>query len=487
MGVTLYTTRVVLSALGASDYGLYNVVGGFVSMLAFVNSSLTNATQRFITYELGKNDNDKIKLVFQNSLTMHLSLMVIVVIVAETVGLWFVSEKLSIPESRNTVAIIVYQISILTTCVSIIQVPFMSVLIAHERMKIYAYIGIYEAVMKLIVAYCIDNSAYDKLVLYAFLLLLVGVTTFGILIVYSKLHFEIISFKLAFSRSILKKMTNVSGWTLIGMVASTLNLHGINLLINLFFGVVVNAARGIAYQVNAAINGFVSNFLMAAKPQIIKLYAENKIEEMTNLTLNVCRYSAYLLLFFMIPVYFEIEYVLTLWLGDYPYYTPYFLRIVLLQSLIVSMSQPVIIVTLASGRLKMPNLTGGLILLLPFPISYILFKMGCPLLIVLLLNIIPYVFEGFTDSYYAQKYTGFSQRRFYKEVYFPVFKLAIPMYLLPFVFVLLFPEDNMVRLILIIILSTFNSSLLIYNFGIDKHTRQVIKHFVYNKFAKNKI
>lgn len=482
--VGLYTSRVVLQTLGISDYGLYNVVGGFVTMLAFLNGTMANGTQRFLSYAIGKGDSCKLKKVFANALTLHLLIGLVILILAETVGLWFVSTQMNIPLGRETAAMWVYQFSVFTFVISVIQVPFMSTLIAHEKMDIYAYMSIYEVTAKLLVVFLIQMLAYDKLILYAALICLAQFSSAFLYNFYTRKHYEESSLKLGFDKKTIKEMTSFSLWTLIGALGCTTNGQGVNVLLNIFFGTVVNAARGVAFQVNSIIVGFSRNFQVASNPQIIKFYAEGKIEEMTNLANRTSKYSAFLLLFIMLPVFIDIEYLLKIWLGEYPKFAPIFLRLVLVQSLIQSMSGPVVTVTHAGGKLKMPNLTGGISILMSLPICYVALKLGCSPVTVFVINIFPWFFECFFDAYYAQKYTGFSLKRFYKEVYLKVVCVSIISLALSYLLCGYIPFDNLLKLFFVGIICVMISALTILFIGLERTERKRLLNFINSKIKK---
>lgn len=486
MFVGLYASRVVLRTLGVSDFGLYNVVGGFVSMLSFLSSTLTNGTQRFLSYELGTRNFERLKGVFANALTLHLMMAGALLLIAETIGLWFLYNYMTIPEGRETAAFWVFQFSILTFLVSVVQVPFMSSLISHEKMDIYAYMSIYDAVMKLLVVYLIGIGDFDKLILYSFLICLVQVSSATLYNFYTRRHFEECRFRFHFNLPLIKEMSKFSGWTLIGAFGYTANGQGVNVLLNMFFGTLVNAARGIAFQVTNILAGFSRNLQVASNPQIIKLYADGQVEEMSRLARRTSKFCAFLLLLIMTPVFVDVEYILQIWLGDFPEHTPLFMRIVLVQALIQSMSGPVITVTHAGGKLKMPNLTGGLAVVLALPISFIALKMGCTAEMVLILNIVPWIFECYFDAYYAQKYTGFSLKEFYRETYFIV--LAVSSICISTVYFICnyFPLDGFVELLFDCIISVTVCSILIWILGLKEGERTYIKTVIVYKIL-NKI
>lgn len=479
--VGLYTSRVVLSTLGVSDYGLYNVVGGFVTMLTFLSSTLTNGSQRFLTYEIGTGNIERLKRVFTTSLSLHMILAGICFIIAETIGVWFLNTQMNIPEGREFAAFWVYQFSIVTFLITIVQVPFISCLIAHEKMDIYAYMSIYDVVMKLIVVFLIQISNLDKLIFYAALICMVQVSSALLYNIYTRNKFEECVIKTTMDKELVKEMAGFSGWTLIGALGCSANGQGINILLNIFFGTVVNAARGVAFQVNNIVVGFSRNFQLAANPQIIKLYAEGRVDEMTKLVIRSSKFSAFLMLFIMLPVIFNIDFMLRLWLGDYPEYTDIFVILVLIQSLIQSMSGPVVTATHAGGKLKMPNLTGGLSILMALPICYIALKFGCSPVLVFILNMIPWLFECYFDAYYAQKYTRFSMWRFYKEVYVRVFLVFIISSSLIYSCACYIKIGGWLRFLSICTFCVIISIMTIYLFGLNKDERVYAINMIKNK------
>lgn len=484
--IGLYTSRIILKVLGASDYGLYNVVGGIVTMLAFMNGTMANGTQRFLSYEIGEGNFAKLKKVFSNALSLHIIVALAVLLISETLGLWFVYYKLNIPADRHFAALWVYQFSILTFCISIIQVPFMSSLISHEKMGMYAYMSLYDAFAKLLVAIFLPFVTYDKLIIYALLICLAQVSSMSIYILYARRKFEECRSKPTIDKTIIKEITGFSLWTLIGAFGCSANGQGLNILLNLFFGTVINAARGVAFQVNSFVVGFSRNFQVAAAPQIIKYYAEGDVRAMTKLAIRASKLSGYLLLVVMLPIFFNIEYILSLWLGKYPDHTPAFIRIVLVQSLVQSLSGPVVSVTHASGKLKMPNLTGGISIVMSLPVCYVALKLGCNPETVFLLNIIPWLFECFFDCYYAQKYTGFIMRDYYKEVYLRVFSITALCFVIMGLISNIFPISGLLRFLFLSTLCVLFSITLIYKIGLDKEERTKSMELVMNKLKRVK-
>ncbi len=316
--VGLYTSRIVLNTLGVEDYGIYNVVGGFVAFFSFLNGAMATATQRFITYELAQGNVERQINTFSTSVIIHFTIALLIVIAAETVGLWFVCNKLVIPEERFLAAIWVYQFSILTMFVSIVSIPYNAAIIAHEKMSAFAYISILDTVLKLVIVLLLTIVTFDKLVFYAALLFGISLLDRLIYGIYCKRHFAETRIKLIFDKKLFREMTNIAGWSLFGNIAGVFYTQGLNVLLNMFFGPVVNSARAIAVTIQGVVTGFVSNFQMALNPQITKSYAVGDLHRMHSLIFASSKYSFFLLLFIALPIMIETRTILTLWLKIVP-------------------------------------------------------------------------------------------------------------------------------------------------------------------------
>lgn len=376
LGVGLLTSRVVLNTLGVVDYGIYNVVGGFVTMFTFLNGAMSTATQRFITFELAKNDLERQITTFSTALIIHFTLAGIILLLAETIGLWFVCEKLIIPENRFGAAMWVYQLSILSCCVSIVSLPYNAEIIAHEKMSAFAYISIMDVTLKLIIIYALLISPWDRLILYA--ILLFGVQLLDRLIygIYCGRNFPEAKFKPVFDKSLIKEMNNIAGWSLFGNLAGVGYTQGLNVLLNMFFGPAVNAARGVAVTVQGVVSGFVSNFQMALNPQITKSYAVQDLPRMHNLIYASSKFSFFLLLLIVLPVIIEAQNILTVWLKLVPEHSTWFLRLSLCVMLIEALANPLMVSSQATGKVKVYQSVVGGTLLLIVPLAYIALKLG---------------------------------------------------------------------------------------------------------------
>ncbi len=374
MLISLYTSRVVLEQLGENDYGIYGVVGGVVTMFSILSASLASAIGRFITFELGNENPQRLKLIFSTSIWILIGLGGIIVLLLETGGVWFVNCKMNINPARLTAANWVLQCSTITFLVNMLSVPYNATIIAHERMNAFAYIGLLEALLKLGVALILFIPSFDSLIVYSILLAVSSVIIRLIYGVYCKRHFEECSFEFSFNTSIFKEMLGYSSWSFIGSSSAILKDQGVNIIINLFCNTAVNAARALSTQVNAAIYGFAQNFMLAVNPQIIKSYASGQIENMLDLAFKSSRLSYYLLLCLSTPIIVTMPYVLGIWLTVIPPYTISFTRLTLILGMLEVISMPLQYMNQASGRIKIYQLTVGGIQMLNFPLAYILMR-----------------------------------------------------------------------------------------------------------------
>lgn len=376
MFISLYTSRVILSTLGIEDYGLYNVVGGIVTMFTFLSSAMGSSSQRFITYALGKGNETELKKVFNTTCLVHWIIAIIVLLISETVGLWFLYNKMVIPIERLSAAQWVYQFSIISCVVSVISIPYNALVIAHEKMGAFSFISILYAVVKLGIVFIVQSSSYDKLILYAFLLLIAQIAERLVYQFFCRSRFpeaKHISFR---NCSQIKEMLGFAGWSLLPNLATVCYSQGINIILNLFFGPAVNAARGVSVQVQGIVKNFVTNFQTAVSPQIIKSYASNDVDRLNKLIFSSSKLSFYLLLCIALPVFLEAEYLLGIWLKDVPEYTVPFLRLILLAILLDPLANPLCVAINATGNIKKFNMWEAGICVSVIPIGYILLKFG---------------------------------------------------------------------------------------------------------------
>ena len=431
MVVSLYTSRVILNALGVEDFGIYNVVGGVVAMFSVISGSLSAAISRFITYELGKGDQSKLNKIFSASVTIQLLLSLIIVVLIESVGVWFLNAKMTIPVERMTAANWVLQFSIITFVIGLISVPYNAAIIAHERMSAFAYISILEAVGKLAIAFLIMVSPIDRLVFYAILMCTVAVIvrlTYGH---YCKKHFAECTYHFHWDKEILMKMFGFAGWNFIGAASAVLRDQGGNVVINMFFGPSVNAARGIANQVNNAITGFVQNFMTALNPQITKSYASGDREYMMTLIFQGARLSFYMLLLLSLPVLLNTHYILVIWLKLVPEHAVLFVQLILVFAMCESISNPLITAMLATGKIRNYQIVVGGLQILNLPVSYICLRMGAMPESVLIVAIIISQCCLAARLYMLRGLIGLSAIQYMKRVYLNIVIVSALAVILP--------------------------------------------------------
>ena len=433
MGVSLYTSRIVLNTLGIEDFGIYNVVGGVVMMFSFMNSSMSSATQRFISFELGKNNYTQLKKVFSMSVNIHAIIAVAIFILAETIGLWFLNAKLVIPIERLEAANWVYQFSILSFMVTVMSVPYNATIIAYERMKVYAYVSIVEVALKLIIVFSLIWFGFDKLKMYSILIFCVYVIVWLLYRIYCKRNFAVTNYKFFWEKSLYKTLMNYAGWNLFGNLASVTMDQGVNILINIFFGPAVNAARGIAFQVKGAVNGFVINFQIAMNPQIVKSFAADDIKYMHQIIFQGAKFSFFLLLILAMPILLETEIILKWWLKIVPEYTIIFTKLVLINVLIDCVSGPLMTAAQASGKIKKYQAVVGGLLLLILPISYLLLKIGLQPQITLYVSIFISIVALFARLYIISPLVNLSILTFVKFVLVRVLLVAVVSVILPLI------------------------------------------------------
>lgn len=417
MSVSLYTSRVVLNTLGIEDYGICNVVGGVIGMFSFINSTMSTATSRFLTFELGSGNISKLKDTFNSSFWVHVIIAAIIFILSETIGLWFFYNKMVIPEERIYAAQVVFQLSIISTIVSITQVPYNAVLIAHEKMDIYAYVEMINVFLKLLILYILVVSKFDKLILYGILSTSISIGIAMIYRIYGKNKFQECRIQRKLNIDIIKPMLSFSGWDFYGNMSVTARTQGVAMLLNMFFGPVINAAAGIAASVQGAVMGFANNVTVAVRPQIIKYYSQSDYSSMNKLIFNACRINFLIMLLIMTPLCGEIDYILHLWLGNVPDSAAIFCILILCFNLFAELSFIVVTGIHATGKIIRPSLINGSLYLLVVPISYIAFKLGLPAWISYLINFLAVIIGLLSNAYTLHLYVNdFSFISFVKSV-----------------------------------------------------------------------
>ena len=474
MGISLYTSRVVLNTLGVEDYGIYNVVGGIVAMFGFINGSMSSATQRYITFALGKGDKNRLQTVFSTTLQIHTLIAGIIVLLGETIGLWFLYNKMQIPADRMDAAFWVLQASIIDSVIMVISVPYNADIVAHEKMSAFAYISILEAVLKLAIVYILVVFSFDKLILYAFLLLAVQILIRFCYSIYCNKHFEETKYRHVWDKALFKEMTGFAGWSIFGNLAGVLFGQGLNMLLNVFFGPVVNAARGIAIQVQSTIQQFVGNFQMALNPQITKNYAKGELNEMHKLMFRSARFSFFLLFLLSLPVLFETNFILIFWLKTVPEYTVVFLRIMICTSLIYTLANPLIIANQATGKVRKYQAICGTILLMILPVSYVCLRLGLPAYSVFIVHFIMESLTQLARMFLLRPLIGIKIRDYFRYIYSSVLLVIVVSVILP-ALVYLNMEDTVIRFFVVGIVCVLSVSTTAYTLGLSSNERVFVK------------
>ena len=481
LGIALYTSRAVLNALGVIDFGIYNVVGGIIVIFSFLNNAMASSTQRFLVYHLGTNDSRKLKQIFSSAIIIHFVMAVVVVGLAEIMGLWFLQAKMIIPMERLEVAKWVFHLSVISSAITILSVPYNAAIIANERMGAFAAISIIETLLKLCVAIFISFCNGDRLLWYAGLLLGVSVIVRTIYGVYCSKSFP--EAKLIFPRNnklLYKEMTSFAGWSLVGNLSVVGYTQGINLLLNIFFGPAINAARGIAVQVQNAVYGFVRSFQTAVNPQITKSYAIGDLKSMHLLIYRSSKLSFYLTLMLSLPIIIETPYVLSLWLNIVPDYTVAFCRLTFISCMIESISNPFMIGASATGKIKKYHLIIGSILLLIVPVSYIFLKLGFEPIIVYIIDILIQFIAQIIRLFLCRHLLSLNILFYIKDVISRIVGVAVLSVVFSLLIDSLFIEINFINAIVVAFFSFISVCVVSYVIGLTKSERT----FFNNKMLK---
>lgn len=478
----LYTSRVVLQVLGVDDFGTYNVVGGFVAMFTMISGALTFSTQRFLTFELGKKEGD-VRTIFSAAINIHLLLILLFFIVSETIGLWFINTHLQFPADRMNSVNLVFQFSVITFSLNLWSIPYSATIIAHERMDIFAYVTIFEALAKLICIYIVSYLSFDRLVAWGAGLLSIAIIIRIFYTIFCSRCYDECHYKRVKDKKVYSQMLSFAGWNFLGTIADTFNDQGVNMLSNMFFGVQVNAARGVTTQVSSATRSFVNNFTTALNPQIVKSYARKDYHYLNTLIFYGSKISFFLLLLIVVPLFIEIDEVLKLWLVTPPLNTSTFIRISLFYLLTLSLMNAPITAMFATGNLKKSQMMSAVMLFANFIVTYVLFKLGLP----------AYV------SYISMAITSFIILIFrvlilkdlitfdYKQYFSNVIGRSVLVLCLAFVIpygITLYLQTSIVRLLLVIVISLFTNSTIIFYIGLNRMERQRVLQVVKSKLTK---
>lgn len=476
--VSLYTSRVFLNVLGVVDYGISNVVAGFVSMFSFLNTSLANGIQRFYNSELGRNGAEGVTKVFNTALIIQAVISISVLLLLETVGLWYLYEKMVIPVDRFNIAFWLYQFSAISAAIVILQSPFSAAIMAYEHMNAYAVFSIVDVVLKLAFALILPYVKADGLLMYGVFYLSITILNFFLNYIYSRRNFKELYFKKVYNKSMFKDMLSFSGWNLFGTFACMAREQGLNLVLNLFFGPVVNAARGIAYQVSSALQGFVSNLSLAAKPQMVQSYAEGDSSRTMKLMYTMSKLSFIFLFILALPIIFNIDYILHLWLGDnVPEHSSSFVVLVIITNFMNNLNAPLSNVVYATGKMRNYQLTFSTINLLIIPISYVALKLGAPAETAFLVYLIMSIFVQFGCLLVMKRLVSLSLLDYVKQIIFPIFLMSI--LVCPILYAVNnFFSEGLLRVIYLYIITAVLSIVSFYFIVMNKMEKNMLQSFI---------
>ena len=473
MAISLYTSRVVLQVLGVDNYGVYQVVGGLVAMFSVISSSLSSAISRFITFELGTGNINKLKKIFATSIVIQLCISAIVILSVEIVGLWFLHSKMQIPEGRMNAAEWVLHCSLLTFCINLLSSPYNACIIAHEHMKAFAYVSIIEVLLKLGVVFLIAFSPIDRLIFYAILLTLAAAAIRFIYMSYCHRNFEESRTKLVFDRTIFKEMFGFSGWSFFNNTAFILNNQGVNMLMNVFFGITVNAARGIALQVENSLLSFVNSFTTAVNPQITKSYAAGDLPAMHKLVCRGAKFSFFMMFILALPIILEAEQILKIWLVNVPEYTVIFVQLSLIMGLCDCLGKTGFTACMATGKIRNYSIIITSIGILEFPLAWFFFARGYPPFSAYCTYIVVKIMVLITRMFLLKKMVGLSVRTYTQQIFLPVIVVSVMALILPIVVVHMM-VPSLLRIVVVTIVSIISASLAILYIGMTKSERGVI-------------
>lgn len=474
MGVSFFTSRVVLDKLGVIDYGIQNVVGGMASMFIFFRSSLSNASQRFFSIAIANGDLEFARKTFCQHQTIYIALAVLVILLAETIGLWFVMYKLVIPSDRLNAALWIYQFALISLVLTLLSVVYDAILISHENMRIYSYVGIYEGIAKLIIAYLISVAPFDRLIFYAMLTMLVALSIRLFYGFYCKKKYNECQFKIVFDKQNIKETTAFISWNFIGTAVWAVNNQGIDILLNLFFGPIVNAAKAIATQINGVITNFTSNFFVSVQPQITKSYANNDFDYLMKLFYASSKYSFFLLWFLCLPVILHTDFLLGIWLKDVPEYASVFAKLILGYSLVNVLTNPTWSVALASGNLKKYICIGSFVFLMSFPFAYVLLKNGMPPTTVLIANMVIRFFYMWVVLFIIREYVPLSIYTYFKSVLIPIVLVIGCSGVLCFILNINMQDHKILNSCIFGMMNVVINSICIFFVGLNENERHVL-------------
>ena len=480
MLTALFTSRIVLDVLGAADYGLNNVIGGVVVLFSFLNSAQLSATQRFLNFHLGRKDYKQTNVVFCMSLNTYILLSVLVVILGETVGLWFVNTQLNIPPERMYAAQWVYQFTLVQFVISLLRVSYNASIIAYERMNFFAYVSLVEVISKLLVVYLLYITTFDKLIFYSFLYTVVPLVITIVYKLYCNRNFDTTKYKAIWDKKAFTKMFCFSGWSLFGSLANLAAQQGLTILINIFYGVTVNAAAGIANQVSNNVYGFISNFQAAFQPQIVKTYAANEVERFHKLIFQTSKFSYFMVIALVLPILFTIDGILEIWLKEVPEFTAIFCRLILIFLSIEAITAPLWMSVQATGKIRNYQILMASLIFLNFPIAYIVLKVGLPVYTVWIVRIIVNLVTMTARCIYMKKKLEFPLLPYLRNVILPI--VTVTIVALPIPIILHYVVSGFWANLLIVGSVTLIVTMIdVYFVGLNAHEKDIARNMIFKK------
>ena len=482
--ISLYTSRIILQNLGVIDYGLYSVVGGIAVTFMFLNTAMNSSTQRYLTIAIGKKDEEELHKIFNVSYVIHFIIGIVIVGLCELFGLWFIANKMNIPDGRELAVMWTFQLSLVAVFITIISVPYNALIISREKMSAFAYISIVDVVFKLIVAYVISIVHFDRLITYSLLIVISQILIRFLYVVYCKKHFKECSLKFYKPDGLYKEMTVFASWGLFGHIAWIINTSVQDMLLNVFFTPVVNAARGVAMKASKAISGFSDNFQTAVAPQITKSYAVGNIERTYNLIYTSTRFSFYLLWILSLPIILNIDAILAIWLAEVPEYTSIFLILVLIHNIIASGANPLNMAIRANGQIKYPEMIGGIILIMNLPLSYMALKLGLPPQSVFIILIICRSINQCVRIFFAHRYLSMPLWIYTKKALLLPIGVMLISAIIPTLSLSLVPFSSVVLKVVVISLICVASCVFtIYCWGLGSGEKDMIINFIKKKIS----
>lgn len=476
--VSLFTTRVLLHALGVEDYGINNVVCGFVSMFAFLNTSMSNGVQRFYNFSLGRKNEYTVTEVYNISVLIQVLLALFLLIILETAGTWYIYNVMNIPSHRFHAAIWIFQFSILSLTLLVLQIPYSAAIMAYEKMDYYAYLSIFDVVAKLVVAFSVKYANSDKLILYGVLNLLVAVISFSLYYIYARKHFDELRLDFKFRKDLFRLILSFSGWNIFGSFAYMIKGQGLNLILNFFWGTIVNAARGVSNMVMSAIQGFQANIVIAFRPQLVQSYAEGNMGRVCRLFYSLSKISFILLSLLSIPIIIEIKYILRIWLGDnIPGYTVPFTILALLNMVVSSLNTPVSQVVHATGKMKSYQIGTSIVICSILPIAWVSLKFGSNPTMVYWISLIVTIVNQAICNLLLKRVFDYSIKDYVVKVILPCFYFSVLVPIIPFIISRFLPS-SFYRLIITCVLSGILSFIVAYFIILDKVEKEMVIGFI---------